>query len=65
MQKIPIAENDRSGWIKLFDIFRKKEKRGLESALQTGLISYQEYLRISADRAVGKLEKFEEKMKKK
>jgi len=59
MIKIPIkTKNDA---MKLFNLFQKKEMQGLEKAKADGLISEEEFLRISAERAQEKLEMFLEK----
>lgn len=47
----------------LFNLFHKKEKQGLEKALSEGLITREEYLRISAQRATETLELFLDKKK--
>jgi len=59
MIKIPITNNIDK--MKLFNLFQKKEKEGLEKAKADGLISEEEFLRISAERAQEKLEMFLEK----
>ncbi len=59
MIKIPITNNIDK--MKLFNLFQKKEKDGLEKAKADGLISEEEFLRISAERAQEKLEMFLEK----
>lgn len=47
--------------MKLFNLFQKKEKQGLEKAKADGLITEEEFLRISAQRAQEKLDQFLEK----
>jgi hypothetical protein len=47
--------------MKLFSLFQKKEKQGLEKAKADGLITEEEFLRISAQRATETLDKFLEK----
>jgi len=47
--------------MKLFNLFQKKEKQGLEKAKADGLISEEEFLRISAQRAAEKLDAFLDK----
>ena len=50
--------------MKLFHLFEKKEKQGLEKAEQQGLITHEEFLRIAASRAATELDKFLDKEKK-
>lgn len=59
MIKIPIT--NKTDAMKLFNLFQKKEKQGLELAKQKGLITEEEFLRISAQRAADALDKFVEK----
>lgn len=47
--------------MKLFNLFEKKEKQGLEKAKADGLITEEEFLRISAQRAAEKLDAFLDK----
>jgi len=47
----------------LFNLFQRKEKQGLEKARAEGLISEEEFLRISAQRAADTLDKFLDKKK--
>ena len=47
--------------MKLFNLFQKKEKQGLEKAKADGLITEEEFLRISAQRAADTLDKFLDK----
>jgi len=62
MIHIPIKTKDDA--MKLFNLFQKKEKQGLEKALADGLITQEEFLRISAQRAADTLDKFLEKNKR-
>lgn len=50
--------------MKLFNLFKKKEAMGLELAEQQGLITHEEFLRITSDRAVAALDQFIGKQKK-
>ncbi len=59
MIHIPITNKDDA--MKLFNLFQKKEKQGLEKAKEQGLITEEEFLRISAQRAADTLDKFLEK----
>jgi len=59
MINIPITNKDDA--MKLFNLFQKKEKQGLEKAKESGLITEEEFLRISAQRAQEKLDMFLEK----
>ncbi len=59
MINIPITNKDDA--MKLFNLFQKKEKQGLEKAKTDGLITEEEFLRISAQRAQEKLDMFLEK----
>ena len=59
MIKIPIKTKDDA--MKLFNLFKKKEMKGLEKAKAEGLITEEEFLRISAQRAAETLDKFLEK----
>jgi hypothetical protein len=59
MIHIPITNKDDA--MKLFNLFQKKEKQGLEKAKGEGLITEEECLRISAQRAAETLDKFLEK----
>ena len=59
MIKIPIKTKDDA--MKLFNLFQKKEKQGLEKAKAEGLITEEEFLRISAQRAAETLDKFLDK----
>ena len=59
MISIPIKT--REDKMKLFNLFQKKEKQGLEKAKADGLITEEEFLRISAERATETLEKFLDK----
>jgi len=59
MIHIPIKTKDDA--MKLFNLFQKKEKQGLEKAKDQGLITEEEFLRISAQRANETLDKFLEK----
>ena len=59
MIHIPIKTKDDA--MKLFNLFQKKEKQGLEKAKADGLITEEEFLRISAQRATEILDKFLEK----
>ena len=59
MIKIPITNQQDK--MKLFNLFQKKEKQGLEKAKEQGLITEEEFLRISAQRAAETLDKFLEK----
>lgn len=59
MIHIPIKTKEDK--MKLFNLFQKKEKQGLEKAKADGLISEEEFLRISAQRAAEKLDSFLEK----
>lgn len=61
MIKIPIKTKQDA--MKLFNLFRKKEAAGLEAAEQKGLITHEELLRISANRAAQELDKFLDKQK--
>ena len=56
MINFPIKTNQDA--MKLFNLFRKKEMAGLEAAEQEGLITHEEFLRISASRAAQNLDKF-------
>jgi hypothetical protein len=55
--------------MKLFNLFQKKEtfglRIGLEKAMQEGIITRQEYLKIIADRATEDLRKFLDAQKQK
>ena len=59
MIHIPIKTKEDK--MKLFNLFQKKEKQGLEKAKAEGLITEEEFLRISAQRAADTLDKFLEK----
>ena len=59
MIHIPIKTKEDK--MKLFKLFEKKEKQGLEKAKADGLITEEEFLRISAQRAAETLDKFLEK----
>ena len=59
MINIPIKTKDDA--MKLFNLFQKKEKEGLQKAKESGLITEEEFLRISAQRAQEKLDMFLEK----
>ncbi len=59
MIHIPITKKEDA--MKLFNLFEKKEKQGLEKAKTDGLITEEEFLRISAQRAQEKLEMFLDK----
>ena len=59
MIKIPIKAKDDA--MKLFNLFKKKELKGLDEALAMGLITEEEKLRIAATRAAETLDKFLEK----
>jgi hypothetical protein len=59
MINIPIKTKDDA--MKLFNLFQKKEKQGLEKAKEQGLITEEEFLRISSQRAAETLDKFLEK----
>ena len=59
MIKIPITNKEDA--MKLFNLFQKKEKLGLEKAKTDGLITEEEFLRISAQRAQEKLDMFLDK----
>jgi len=59
MIHIPIKTKDDA--MKLFNLFQKKESEGLDKALAMGLITEEEKLRISAERATEALNKFLEK----
>ena len=62
MIHIPIKNKQDA--MKLFNLFQKKEKEGLELAKQKGLITEEEFLRISAQRAADTLDKFLDKKKR-
>ena len=47
--------------MKLFNLFKKKELEGLDKALEMGLITEEEKLRIAATRAAETLDKFLDK----
>ena len=59
MIHIPIKNKQDA--MKLFNLFQRKEKEGLELAKQKGLITEEEFLRISAQRAADTLDKFLDK----
>jgi hypothetical protein len=59
MIHIPIKTKEDK--MKLFNLFQKKEKQGLEKAKEQGLITEEEFLRISAQRAAEKLDLFLDK----
>ena len=59
MIHIPIKTKEDK--MKLFNLFQKKEKQGLEKAKADGLITEEEFLRISAQRAADTLDKFLDK----
>ena len=59
MIHIPIKNKQDA--MKLFNLFQKKEKQGLEKALADGLITQEEFLRLAAQRAAEDLEKFLDK----
>ncbi|MDX9816802.1 MAG: hypothetical protein RBT06_07670 [Smithellaceae bacterium] len=59
MINIPIKTKDDA--MKLFNLFKKKELEGLDKALEMGLITEDEKLRIAATRAAETLDKFLEK----
>jgi hypothetical protein len=59
MINIPIKTKDDA--MKLFNLFKRKEMQGLEKAKADGLITEEEFLRISAQRATETLDKFLEK----
>ena len=59
MIHIPIKTKEDK--MKLFNLFQKKEKQGLEKAKADGLITEEEFLRISAQRAADKLDMFLDK----
>lgn len=61
MITIPINNNQDA--MALFNLFQKKEKQGLEKAKVEGLITEEEFLRISAQRAADTLDKFLDKKK--
>lgn len=62
MITIPIkTKKDAMG---LFNIFQKKERVGLEAAVDEGIITREESLRIAADRAADRLRKFLDSQKK-
>ena len=61
MITIPIKNNQDA--MALFNLFQKKEKQGLEKAKVEGLITEEEFLRISAQRAADTLDRFLEKKK--
>ena len=61
MITIPI-KNEKDA-MTLFNLFQKKEKQGLEKAKVEGLITEEEYLRISAQRAADTLDRFLDKKK--
>jgi len=63
MIKIPITNKEDK--MKLFNLFQAKEKQGLEKAKADGLITEEEFLRISAERASEKLGAFLDKKGKK
>lgn len=56
MINIPIKTKQDA--MKLFNLFHKQEKKGLEKAKAEGLITEEEFLRISAMRAAEALDKF-------
>ncbi len=60
---ITIPINNNQDKMKLFNLFQKKEKQGLEKARAEGLITEEEFLRISAQRAADTLDKFLDKKK--
>jgi len=62
MIHIPIKNKQDA--MKLFNLFQKKEKEGLEKAKADGLITEEEFLRISVERAADTLDKFLEKNKR-
>ena len=59
MIQIPIKTKDDA--MKLFNLFKKKELKGLDEALAMGLITEEEKLRIAATRATETLDKFLQK----
>jgi len=59
MINIPIKTKDDA--MKLFNLFQKKESEGLDKALAMGLITEEEKLRISSERATEALNNFLEK----
>lgn len=63
MIQIPITTQEDK--IKMFKLFQKKEQQGLEKAKEEGLITEEEFLRISAQRAADKLEAFLDKKDRK